>query len=151
MIPEKDAVSGCEQNLKGVWICRDWCIHWNCGKSGILQVLRPIALSWVCFSLLEQPFLVPLLTEVTPGDNKYKHLRSDDLCRTLVSINQELRMSSDSILDPILYLPLCCFKFALIYDFLCSIKLYQLCETASMSEPGIWGNLSMFLDHAHSK
>lgn len=45
-----------------------------CGEAGILQVHRLIPLSWANFSLPEQLFLVQLVSELTPCDNKFKNL-----------------------------------------------------------------------------
>lgn len=52
-----------------------------------------------------------------------------------------------SLLHPLIY-----FKVAMIYDFLCSIKLQKPHETAPTLERGIWGNLNLcsWAIHGHS-
>lgn len=70
------AVSGYKQKLLGRSLQRLMArLEFQfCEETGILQVHRLIPLSWASFSLLEQPFLVQLASELTPCNNKFKDL-----------------------------------------------------------------------------
>lgn len=124
----------CEWKLQGIWVCRDLLAneHFSTAKVGPEANYLILAKFWL--SVLWR-YIKTFYNLLTYQATRFNNPKARPAIRQHIESTGRLPPSQCGYLSDG---PWVNFKLALIHDFLCSLKLYMLCETASTLEHGIW-------------